>query len=289
MIWKILTISLVIFSSLIFLSACASQTDPLLDGKISVTVSILPQKYIVERIGGDKVSVNVMVGPGDSPHTYEPKPEQMAALSRSTIYFAIGVEFEGAWMGKIASANPKMKIVDLSENFSKLPSLENEHEGEPDPHIWTSPEIVKSITQKIAIELSSIDENNSDVYQANLEAFNTEINQLQDDIRGSLEKIGTRQFLVFHPAWGYFAREFGLEEIPIEIGGTEPSASELGEIIDKAKRENIRVVFAQPEFSSQIADYIAKEIGGQVVLISPLGENWLENLRSVAKIFEDHL
>lgn len=289
-----------LIASLLLFGGCQSFNSEQPQGKNQVTVSILPEKFFVERVAGELVDVNVMVGPGDSPHTYEPKPAQMAALSRSSLYFAIGVEFEGAWMEKIASANPQMKIVDLSEGIDKIPSKEHHDESiaaedsddehsELDPHIWTSPENVKAIAQKIFLEMSEMDPGNKAVYQANLDLFLEDLTQLQKDIRTSLDPIENRRFLVFHPAWGYFAEEFGFEEIAIEIGGTEPSASELAGIIDQAQREKIRVIFAQPEFSTQIAEYIAGEIGGQVVLVSPLAENWLESIRQVADSFLNYL
>jgi len=259
---------------------------------LTVSVSILPEKYFVERIGGERVSVNVMVGPGDSPHSYEPKPAQMAALSRSLLYFRIGVEFENAWMDRIATVNPSMQIIDLSEGIEKIPMAEhynqenkqdeeNEH-GALDPHIWTSPNLVRSMAERIYQALSKIDPQHDSEYKANLDAFLDEISSLDSDIRQALENLPTRKFMVFHPAWAYFAADYGLEQIPVEIGGTEPSAAELADLITLAKGENIRIIFAQPEFSTQTAQYIAEEIGGQVVLISPLAEDWLENLRTVA-------
>ena len=290
------------FIAFIFLLAliagCSTMPTQQEDGLLNVTVSILPEKYFVERIGGDKVQVNVMVGPGDSPHTYEPKPEQMAALSRSEVYFAIGVEFEGAWLEKFKSANPEMVMVDVSDNIKKIPMEdhldegedEDDHSGEElDPHIWTSPENAKTIAQRIAETLSEIDSQNTAYYQSNLEDLLTEISELQIDIQNQLKDKPNRQFLVFHPAWGYFAQEFGLEEVAIEVGGTEPSASELSAIISNALANDIRIVFAQPEFSTQIADYIASEINGEVVLITPLAEDWLDNLRVVALSLSENL
>jgi zinc transport system substrate-binding protein len=210
------------------------------------------------------------------------------------------VEFEGAWIDKFTSANPQMKFVDLSEGIDKLPmashqdsptekDADDHDEEEIDPHIWTSPEIAKTIARRIAEELSEIDAQNADDYQSNLDGLLGQIEQLQNEINEDLGDINNRKFLVFHPAWGYFAREFNLEEIAIEVGGTEPSASELSAIIKTALSENIRVVFAQPEFSTQIADYIASEINGEVVLITPLAENWLENMRKVAQILKENL
>ncbi len=282
-----------IFSSLLLLTmlglaACLPSPTAKTKNTIGVTVSILPEKYFVDRIGGDLVSVNVMVGSGADPHTYEPKPAQMAALSDSAIFFRIGVEYENAWLDRISSTNPKMKIVDLSEGIQKLPMPAHQDErgaasGEGlDPHIWTSPALVKSMAERIYTELSALDPANELVYKTNFASFQKDIDALDLEIHLSLDSLTNRRFMVFHPGWAYFARDYKLEEIPIEIGGTEPSASELAKLIDTAKADNIQVIFAQPEFSTQIAKYIAKEIGGDVVLISNLTENWLENLREVA-------
>ena len=273
------------------LTACAPRLAPETVNTVGVTVSILPERYFVERIGGEHVTVNVMVGPGDSPHTYEPKPEQMAALSRSSIYFSIGVEFENAWLNRIASANPKIKVIDLSEGIEKIPMVvddgHSEHSGESDPHIWTSPALVKKIANRITIELSATDPGNTSFYEANLEAFIKEIGLLDYEIRQSLSEVQNRNFMVFHPGWSYFAKEYGINEISIEIGGTEPSASELADLISTAKKEKIHIIFAQPEMSTQIANYIASEIDGEVILISPLAEDWPENLRMAAQVFKE--
>ncbi|MCJ7825899.1 MAG: zinc ABC transporter substrate-binding protein, partial [Anaerolineales bacterium] len=155
--------------------------------------------------------------------------------------------------------------------------------------IWTSPELGKTIAKSIAAVLVEIDPQHADDYQANLSLLLSDIEQLQVEIKNSVSRMDTRQFMVFHPAWGYFADEFGLEQIPIEINGSEPSASELAQLIDTAKKDKIRVIFAQPEFSTQSANFIASEIGCKVILISPLAEDWFENLRSVSKTFADDL
>jgi zinc transport system substrate-binding protein len=285
----------------ILLSACGADTSVTTNtGALNVTVSILPEKYFVERIGGDYVNVNVMVGPGDSPHTYEPKSDQMTALSQASVYFSIGVDFENAWMDRIAAANPDMQIVDVSANLEKIPMVAHHHEGETatansedegelDPHVWTSPENVKVIAQSIYQTLAESDPAHQAEYQANLDAFLQDIDSLESDIQTSLANITSHTFIVFHPSWGYFARDFGLEQIPIEIQGSEPSAQELAGIIDEAKAENTKVIFGQPEFSTKTADYIAQEINGQVILIDPLAEDWLENLRAVAQTFTEVL
>ena len=282
-----------ILITLVLFVACQSAPVKQVDTQTTITVSILPQKYFVERIAGEIVQVNVMVGPGDSPHSYEPKPSQMAALSQSTVYFRIGVEFEDAWMARFADINPAMQIIDLTQGIEKIPMLghdqehaiinqEEEEHGELDPHIWTSPTLVRKMAETIYQTLVEIDAQNEPTYKANLMNFLSDIDTLNAEIIQSLSNIENRKLMVFHPAWGYFCEEFGLEQIAVEIGGTEPSAAELANLILLAKQENIRILFAQPEFSTQIAEYIAGEIGGEVILISPLAEDWLGNLRLVA-------
>jgi len=243
---------------------------------LDVTVSILPQKYFVEKIGGDLVKVDVMVEPGASPATYEPKPQQMKALSQAEAYVSIGVPFEKAWMGKIQEANSRMRVIDSAQGIERIAN---------DPHIWLSPQLVKVQAKNIYQELVKIDPENQGQYETNLEGFLAEVDQLDEKIRQNLAGIENRKFIVFHPAWGYFARDYNLEQIPIEVGGQEPSAAELGKLVRQAKAENIKVIFAQPEFSTKDAETIAKEIGGEVLLITPLTANWSNNLLQVSQTF----
>lgn len=280
---------------LLTLSACTQPVkEKESNADLIVSVSILPQKYFVERIGGEHVSVNVMVGPGDSPHSYEPKASQMTALSDSDIYFQISVEFEDAWMERITAANPSMPIVDVSADITKSAIEAYAHNDDDkelilDPHVWTSPANGALIANAVAKTLIELDPQHADIYQANLISLLDDIETLQADIAASLEKLENGKFMVFHPSWGFFAQEFGLEQIAIEIGGSEPSARELAGILEKARSEHIHVIFAQPEFSTGSAEYIASEIDGKVILISPLAEDWLENLRLVANTFAEEL
>jgi zinc transport system substrate-binding protein len=278
---------------------CSPRTvmeDP---AALNVTVSIVPQRYFVERIGGEHVDVNVMVEPGANPATYEPKPEQLAALSKADAYMSIGVPFENAWLDKIAATNPAMLMVDTTEGIERIPmkthhehSAEEEQEGKlenPDPHIWLSPTLVKVQAQTIYEALAKLDPEHKDVYRSNLDRFIVDIDALDADIRETLEGVANKKFLVFHPSWGYFARDYGLEMLPIETGGQEPSAAELAELIAMAQEEDIKIIFAQPEFSTKGAETIADEIGGQVLLISPLEPDWLDNLRQVADALAEAL
>jgi zinc transport system substrate-binding protein len=283
-----LVASLMLTGALAGCSGEAPRTD-----QIIVTVSILPQKYFVERIGGDRVQVNVMVGPGADPHSYEPKPQQMRALSQSAAYFSIGIDFEKAWLERFAAANDKMVMVDTVAHIQRLPLTNplsgagQSAGGEPDPHVWLSPELVKVQSQAIYDALVGIDPGHKAAYQANLDALMADIDRLEADIRETLKGVQNRKFMVFHPAWGYLAHDFGLEQISIEVGGQEPSAQELAALIAEAKQEGIRVVFAEPQFSTRTAETIAGEIGGRVLLIDDLAEDWLTNMRTVAKTFAE--
>lgn len=301
---KVLLFSII----MMLLAACspAANLQPVKESAsdaLQVTVSILPQKYFVERIAGDHVNVNVMVLPGANPETYEPKPEQMAQLSESAAYFSIGVPFETTWLDKIAAANPSMLMVDTASGIERIPMVEeHSHEGETgqadpvggdqenlDPHIWLSPELVKIQAVHTYDAMVSLDPSNQAEYQKNLDAFTADIDALENDIQNKLSNLKSNKFIVFHPSWGYFARDFGLEQIPVQIGGQDPSAQEMAELIDEAKLDQVQVIFAQPEFSTTAAETIAQEIGGKVLLISPLSEDWLDNLKQVSQTFADVL
>ncbi len=277
---RILLLALV---ATLILAACApaSTAEPSTAGILNVTVSILPQKYFVERIGGASVKVNVMVEPGASPATYEPKPEQMTALANSAAYISIGVPFEEAWLEKIQSANSKMKLVDTTQGIERIAN----QGGGFNPHIWLSPALVKVQAQTIYTALAELDPAHKDQFKANLDTFRADIDKLNVQIRAALENTTSKKFIVFHPAWGYFARDYGLQEIPIEVGGQEPSAQELAHLIQLAKSENIKIVFVQPEFSQEDAKTIASEIGGEVLSIGALAPDWLANLQKVADTF----
>ena len=268
---------------------------------LEITVSVLPQEYFVTKIGGDRVKVNVMVESGAEPANYEPKPQQLKNLSKAQAYVSIGVPFEKAWMGKIKGANSQMLVINSAEGIKRMEMVDHHHHGEAeeeehdhttetlDPHIWLSPQLVKLQAQNIYQGLVAIDPPNQELYQANLKQFLTEIDQLDQQIKQNLAGIENRQFIVFHPAWGYFAQDYNLKQIPIEVGGQEPSAAELGELVKEAQEENIRVIFAQYQFSSQKAQTIAQEIEGKVVFIDPLALNWSDNLLKVSQTFAEVL
>ncbi len=294
--------------------------------ELPVFVSIVPQKYIVQQIGKDLVAVQVMVQPGDSPATYEPKPQQMADISTTKIYFAIGVPFEKAWLGKIAAANPNMQVVHTDHDIEKIAMVahhhhddqaEEHHEGEHheaehahekddhhaeaeheedhhedtglDPHIWLSPPLVKIQARTILAALQEVDPVHRSIYEANFNAFTAQIDQLDADLKRTFAGKTGLQFMVFHPAWGYFAHTYGLKQVPIEIEGKDPKPAQLEALIQHAREYGIKVVFVQPQFSTKSAQLVAKEIGGQVAFADPLAKDWMANLRKVADKFQKAL
>jgi zinc transport system substrate-binding protein len=296
---------------IIFLLSFLIQSSAFADNRLSVFVSIEPQKYFVSQLGKDLVDVQVMVQSGASPHTYEPKPLQMAALSKAEIYFSIGVTFENAWLNKIASSNPHLLIVHTDEKIQKIPMSTHHHrhdddddiadspvedhdhdhqqDGILDPHIWLSPPLVKIQALNIFKALQQADLVNSATYEANYKNFIAEIDLLHTELENTFSGKEETPFMVFHPSWGYFAKTYGLKQVPIEVEGKDPKPAQLMEVIKFAKEHNIKVIFVQPQFSTRSAQMVAKEIGGQVVSVDPLALNWAENLRQVGSIFEDIL
>ena len=279
-------------------SARAEKTAQI--AKALVFVSILPQKYFVEKIGGDLVDVQVMVMPGASPATYEPKPQQMIKLRQAKAYFAIGVPFEQVWLKKFAMLNPGLLIVHTDAGIKKRPmdkmeDILHDHHLKPgsqlkgsgikDPHVWLSPGLVKIQAENILKGLAKIDPDHLDVYKKNFLRFCNSIDKLEKKIREILDplKLKKRKFMVFHPSWGYFARDFGLQQIPIEVEGKEPGVRDLQRLMQLAKREGIKVVFVQKQFSAKSARVIARAIGGKVVNLDPLAYDWEDNLLRVAR------
>ena len=277
---------------------------------LRVFVSVLPQQTFVERIGGGHVVVESMVKPGFSPHTYEPTPSQIARLAGADLYVNIGVPFEDAWNARLRAANPEIKMLDAREGISpraleahdhddaeakshahqEIEAREHDHEpsgAAPDPHIWTSPILVKRMAENIQKMLAELDPSHAGAYRDNLAALSAELDALDRDIRDQLAGLSNRRFMVFHPAWGYFADTYGLEQIPIEKAGKEPGPRSLTALIDQARRESVRVIFVQPHFPRKSAEQVANAIHGRVEVIDPLAPDYFENLRRVARVIAE--
>jgi zinc transport system substrate-binding protein len=286
--FKSLAIAMILLIYAGLVSATAEETD-----KYTVFTSILPQEYFVERIGGDRVEVQALVTPGSSPATYEPTPRQMAALSEAKLFFRIGVPFENAFVPKIEGATEGLRIVDTRAGITlREMKAHHHHEGDSektdhheegaDPHIWLSPRLVKVQARTIADALIEVDPAGQATYENNLAAFIQELDALDATLAEALAPVKGKIFMVFHPAWGYFADAYGLKQEPIEVEGKDPSGQQLARMIELAKDEGVRVIFVQPQFSKRSAMRVAEAIGGAVVPINPLARDYLNNLERVA-------
>ncbi|MBC8284638.1 MAG: zinc ABC transporter substrate-binding protein [Nitrospinae bacterium] len=250
-----------------------------------VFVSIAPQKYFVERIGGKEVEVEVMVKSGESPATFNPNPKKMRRLANAKLYFSIGVPFERIWISRIKAIQPDLKFVPLNKINIGSGHSHSEHHSheESDPHIWTSPPLAKKIAAEISAALSALKPEKAEFFQENYNALVQDLDALDQEIREIIATGKTRSFMVFHPAWSYFAETYGLQQISIEHQGKEPGPRALQEIIRKGKQLKIKVIFVQKQFGLSIAQKVAKMIGATVQEMDPLSENYLDNMRKTAK------
>ena len=282
--------------------------------KLAVAVSVAPQAWLVEQIAGDRADVLTVVEPGQSPHTYSPAEAQVSRLMRSAVYFRVGVPFEdGQWFHAL-QAMGKVPVVDMRRGITlrELPfhvhhdehehgehvhdddghddhSHDNHghddhthHASEQDPHIWLSPRLLKVQAQVVAETLSEIDPEHQSEYEANLKAFCQRVDEVDAALRKKLKPFAGRSFFVFHPAWGYFADEYGLKQVPVEIQGKEPSDQEMTALQQQARAAQATVVFVQPQISSRSAEAVAQAIGGRVETLDPLAGDVLANLQKVA-------
>ncbi|MEM7027559.1 MAG: zinc ABC transporter substrate-binding protein [Pseudomonadota bacterium] len=270
-----------LFISLIFLFTTHSV---LAQEKLQIIVSILPQKFFVEQITNDEADVYVMVTAGDSPATYEPKPSQMALISRADFYFSIGVPFEQAWMERIRKLNPDMKIVQTGIETDHEPTHHHSHDHADDPHIWTNPENVKEISQKIVDALITSRPNRTDTYRKRLKEFNTKLTKLDEFIKSKTASLSKRTLIVTHPSWDFYANRYGLKQVSIEQKGKTIKAASLKNMIEYANTNDIRAIFGQPQFSNKSADILASEINAKIYILDPLAYDYINKMREMTNI-----
>ena len=291
------------------LAACAAGPPSVASGseeRVQVAVSVPPQAYFVDRIGGGRVDVQVMIPPGASETSYSPSPRQLVALTRARLYVKVGHPaflFEANHIDRFLADHREIRVIDMSEGVEPILDGEaagrlethgffgeehgahdDDHPG-GDPHVWVAPSTVRIAAGNIARALASADPAHAAEYRRNLAVFLAEIDALDREIRADLAAGSTRRFMVYHPAWGYFARQYGLEQVAIETGGREPSAGRLIEMIDRGRREGIRAIFVQRGFARKSAEVIAEALGGEVVVVDPMAYDWSASLRSATRAF----
>jgi zinc transport system substrate-binding protein len=253
-----------------------------------IFVSILPLKYFADKIVGDLYKVEVTVPPGAGPETYSPTPKQMMLLDQASAYFSIGyLGFEQTLTENFKSTNPNLQLFILSKRIDLIKD-EQQHENHVhlqgvDPHIWSSPKTAKLIAQNIFDGMVQIDPENGDTYRKNLNNLLAEIEKVDFTVTKLLAGSLSKKFIIFHPALGYFARDYGLDQLSIEFEGKAPSPRHLQTVIETAKSENIKFILIQKEFDQEFAEIIAKETGSKIIQIDPLDYNWPEQMISIAK------
>ena len=282
---RILAIMLLLFIGAGCLNSVQNQDN---SHKIIVVTTIAPLQEFVEKVGGDKVKVTAMVPPGGDPHTYEPAPSQLVELSNARMYVEVGsgIEFELAWLGKLKALNNKILFVNASQNIEFINSTDPDTEG-ADPHTWSSIRNAEIIVGNIYDKLAEMDPADKEYFAQNRDDYLLELTALDMGLNETLEMRENKKFLIYHPALGYFAQDYGLEQIAIERNGKEPTPQWMQRIIDTAKADNITVVIASPEFTTASAETIAKEIHGRVVLIDPLQKDYVKGMREIAAAFNN--
>jgi zinc transport system substrate-binding protein len=258
-------------------------------GKITIFVTVPPQAYFAKRIAGDLGEVHTLVPPGQDPHSFASSPREMAELAQAQIYFRVGLPVEETLLPKIQSANPRLVIVDTRQG---LPLRRPEPGDEPssvsglDPHIWLSPVLAKKQAETMREALIKIAPSGKSVFENNYASLAGDLDRLQARLQKILAPVRGKSFFVFHPAYGYFAREYGLKQVAVEAGGRPPGARQLAELVAQAKAQGVKVIFVQPQFSTQSAQTLADAIGAKLIPLDDLSEDYLANLKSAADKLE---
>ena len=272
-------------------------------GKVSakpiVFVPISPYQYVFERLAGDLIDLRVIVGPGDDPHSYSPTPKQIVDMAKADLLCSAELGFESNYFVKIGDGNTGPQELNLLEGLELLeghcdhPSHEtdtteddddHDHEDLNDPHVWLSPTMLMLQVNLIASKLKGmLPKEKAGEIDSNLARFKEELTGIHDELRTLLTPHRGQKFYVYHGAFAYFARDFGLEQIAIEIGNRSPTPKQLAQVAAQAKSEDVKVIFVQPQFDQTSAAALAESISGRVAFLDPLEKDITANLRAIAE------
>ena len=283
--------------SLFSAAGCSKSEPPPPAGTMQVAAGIPPISWLAEKVGGEHVAVTTLVTPGQSPHSYEPTPSEIIAVSKAKLFLATGWAFEQQLLIKLKDINKTMTVVDLRQGIQLRHMAEEEasageharegqhaHEtGEPDPHIWLSPRNAAIMADAIAAAFAAADPAHEQDYRKNGAAVKAELEQLDKELADALAPLKGKKFFVYHPAFGYFADAYGLIQTPVEIEGKEPGLEQLSRFIAAAKEAGVKVIFVQPQFGTRSAQAVADKIGGAVVPMDDLAHDYVNNLREMAR------
>jgi zinc transport system substrate-binding protein len=275
------------FIILLFLfSGCQSHT--LQSKKKVLFVSILPLKYFADQLIDGNFEVEVMVPPGASPETYSPTPKQMIHLSEAKAYFSIGyLGFEQVWLANFKGTNPNLQVYPTSAGIEMIKEehvhADHEHPAGVDPHIWSSPKTAQIMADNMCNGLKKIDPEHAITYEINLKKLKIQINKVDSTITEIFKASSGKRFVVFHPALGYLARDYGLEQLAIEFEGKIPSPKHLKQVIEASREAKVTFILIQKEFDAENAEVIATETGSTILQIDPLDYNWSDQVIDIAQ------
>jgi len=279
----VLIILIIVVGALYFLASKKINTTNN-EGKIGVVVSIGPQIEFVKAVGGDKVDVTCMVPQGADPHTYEPLPNQLSQVSIADMYVEIGtpVEFETNYMDKMKAANSKMLVVNTSNGITLIPNSAENESNTMDPHDWVDPKNAKIMVKNIYQGLVQVDPADKDYFQKNRDQYLEQLDELDKNTTNLLKGKQRMDILIYHPSFGYYAKDYNLTQVGAMLNDEEPSPQRIAMMEDIAKQNNIKVVYSEPQYDPKFMQSIATQIGGQVLTINDLDENYLQNMENVA-------
>ncbi|MDX9979001.1 MAG: zinc ABC transporter substrate-binding protein [Lentisphaeria bacterium] len=268
-------------------TACKQETPPAAGGgPVRVSVSIPPLVSVVRAIGGDLIEVSSLMSEGDDPHTFSPTPQAISSLRAAHLFFTVGVDYEKAVCDKIEPMFPQLHIVNVAISVDKLAAAEHEHEAEhgdaehhhheehlSDPHVWLSLPNLIAVAEQVKLALQKDLPEKSEVFAERFAAYRAQLESRHREFAEQLQGLATRSFCVYHPVFGYFARDYDLEQHVVEVDGKTPTPRQLRILSEEAKEENFKVIFVQPQFTERPAQAIAELIGGTVTRVNPLAEN----------------
>lgn len=271
----------------LILTCCLGlSVSPSFAQPVRVAASVPPLTWLAQQIGGERISVVNVVEPGQDPHMFEPTPRLMADLAESRLFLTCGMPYELIIKEKIKSQNPSILFVDTSQSVvlrEEECSHAEEHDHHAmDPHIWLDPRNAVIMGANICAALKQADGEGGEYYSTRQADLTSKLSELHKRLFERLAPCRGTSFYIYHPAFGYFAEAYGLKQVSVEVEGKEPSARQLAALVDRAKKERVRVVFAQRQFSTRSAEMLAQAIGGKIVLLDDLAPNIIENLDAIS-------
>lgn len=285
---------LLIVSAFALVPAKAGQETKETVSKPLVYVPVLPYEFLLEKLAGDWIEVHSIVQEGDDCHSYSPTPKQIVKLTKANLLFTGRLGFEANFFVASGDGKTGPLVVDLLDGLDLLEGTceeclkgaeghKHSHEDLKDPHVWLSPRMLRQQLPKIASVLKDfLPESGGKAVDKNLAAMLTELAAIEEEEREALAPLKGQKFYVYHGAFAYFAEDFGLEQVAIEMGNRQATPGAIVELAAKAKEDHVKLVFVQPQFDQSSSRALADAIGGEVVILDPLQKDVFEGLRKIA-------